>query len=143
MQVLGDLVYLENETILPLPWWHRAPLGLMHDTSVHLSVVRRRKPRRKPSGGWRLPDLIVSVTDPANWDRMFHVTARTPDEPGRLAEATHFELPINIALAESATVDNGRFHEVTFICEPTSKQRIKKRHLRKHFRQRGFRETVV
>ena len=54
MQVLGSLIRLPRDaTGLPLPWWHRAPLGLQSRTHCFVSIIQRKK---RPVG-----DIIVSV----------------------------------------------------------------------------------
>src|SRR5687768_12922836 len=119
MQVLGALLKLDPDTDeLPLPWWHRAPLGFLNGTSVFVSLVEGKG--RRPVG-----DLLVSVLNPNSL--MIHVGCRRADQPGVLAEvfkvANPVEENLNIALAEAVTVDSGAMHDVTLICEPRGSRR--------------------
>lgn len=116
MQVLGDLIKLAPGPELPLPWWHRAPLGLMDGTTVHVALT---DPAERPCG-----DLLVSVIDCDLWDTVVRLDARAPDQAGVLAAAFGAIRPLNIALAEAVTVfpgasdsRGGREHAVTIFCE--------------------------
>lgn len=114
MQVLGDLIKLEEDSgKLPLPWWHRAPLGLTTGTWCYLSIVD--SPER-PVG-----DLVVSVLDPHKWQDTLAIQARRPDRPGVVSDAINAMNDTNIALAESVTMESGTEHEVTLICETSGK----------------------
>jgi hypothetical protein len=116
MHVLGDLLRLnEKSESLPLPWWHRAPLGLLHDTTIYVSLVE---------GTARgVGELVVSVIDPNC--RRIHVQCRRDDKPGVLTSVLQIIDPdktnVNVALAEAVTIESGNFHEVTLVCELPSK----------------------
>lgn len=114
MQVLGDLIRLPDDpSSLPLPWWHRAPLGLQSETWCHLSIVA--SPRR-PVG-----DLLISVLDPYKWPTTVAIQCRREDEPGVVSDAISVAHDTNIALAESVTMEAGTEHEITLICETLGK----------------------
>jgi hypothetical protein len=110
VQVLGDLISLPKNNDLPIPWWHRAPLGLQSRTWCFVALVRSRQ---RP-----VPDLIVSVLDPSNWASLRRIRCLHVDEPGVISKAVNTVPEFNIALAESATLQSGEFHEVTLFCEP-------------------------
>jgi hypothetical protein len=112
MQILGDLIRLpsDDEMGLPLPWWHRAPLGLSHNTNVFVGLTAS-------TGHRPVPDLIVTVLNPSRWDRMYRVDCRKEDEPGVVADVLQ-SVRLNIALAETVKLESGDYHRVTLICEP-------------------------
>lgn len=114
MQVLGDLIKLPFTDDIPLPWWHRSPLGLQSKTWCYIALVESNK---RPA-----PDLLVSVLNLSTLDKIMRIRSIEKDEPGvvskLLAEIENQNL--NIALAESATIQAGELHEVTLICEPAN-----------------------
>lgn len=113
MQVLGDLIRLpaNEDRGLPLPWWHRAPLGLSNNTSVFvaLTVASPLRP---------VPDLIVTVLNPSRWKSMYRLDCRKKDEPGVVAEVLETIPPLNVALAETVKLEKDDYHHVSLICEP-------------------------
>lgn len=111
MQILGTLVELpEDPTSLPLPWWHRSPLGLLDTTPVFVALVETEK---RPVG-----DLIVSVLDPVKWPDMIQVRCQGEDQPGFIGRVFESVFPLNIAIAETATLETGNRHDIALICEP-------------------------
>jgi predicted amino acid-binding ACT domain protein len=115
MEVLGDLICIPEEkgSDLPLPWWHRAPLGLSNDTRVFVALTVSNLDRP-------VPDLIVTVLDPNRWDRMYHLECFQEDRPGIVAQVFETVYPLNIALAETVKVEKDGLHHVSLICEPAS-----------------------
>jgi predicted amino acid-binding ACT domain protein len=95
---------------LPLPWYHRAPLGLMSETHVHVAL---QKPHSRPFG-----DLLVSVVDPENWRMVTEISASKEEAPGVLAAMFEKTPPLNIVFAEAVTVDSGRRHDARLVVEP-------------------------
>ena len=111
MQILGSMICIdENELRIPVPWWHRAPLGFETGTQVYVSVT-------EPQAG-RPGDLLVSVLDPNRWDRHITVNCIQADAPGVIEQAFGLVHNWNIALAETVTIEGGRLHYVDVICEP-------------------------
>lgn len=110
MQVLGGLVKITDEMSLPLPWWHRAPLGLQSGTNCYVAIVDNQ--------ARGVPDLIVSVLNPSNFDRMLWLRFRSAEGPGVVKQIISHLTDVNIALAESATLEGGLEHQVTLVCEP-------------------------
>jgi hypothetical protein len=110
MQVLGSLIKLPPNEALPLPWWHRAPLGLLDKTPVFLALVGSAK---RPVG-----NLIVSVLNPSDWNRMTILEGQEEDRPGLVAEAFDAAYPFNIAIAETVTTEAGDQHHISIVCEP-------------------------
>jgi hypothetical protein len=95
---------------LPLPWYHRAPLGLMSGTHVHVALQR---PHSRAFG-----DLLVSVVDPAHWRLVTEISASKKEAPGVLAAMYEKAPPLNIVFAEAVTVDSGRRHDARLVVEP-------------------------
>src|SRR5579863_1130127 len=110
MQVLGDLIQLPADLeSLPLPWWHRAPLGLKNNTSVEVALLQTAT---RPLG-----DLIVSVLKPEKWENILKLECSRHDGPGVIARLLDAVYPLNIALAETATIQPENLHYATLICE--------------------------
>jgi len=112
MHVLGALLKLKTDAdMLPLPWWHRAALGLLNETSVYISLVEGES---RDVG-----ELVVSVINPNS--RRIHLECRRFDKPGVLAKVLEAIEPsktnVNVALAEAVTVESGNLHHVTLVCE--------------------------
>lgn len=113
MQVLGDLIRLPLNNDLPLPWWHRASLGLQTKTWCHVAMVR--------SQNRDLPHIIVSVLNPYYYSRTIRVRSTQLDKPGIVSGVIAGVTGMNIALAESATLETGE-HQVTLVCEPKDRE---------------------
>lgn len=136
MQVLGSLLKLpEGTDDLPLPWWHRAPLGLMDGTSVFITLTHTTK---RPVG-----DLLVSVLDAAKWENMLTIDGDEDDQPGVLEKAFGAVLPLNIAIAETVTVEPGDKHHVTLVCEPFGDSAVSKDRASATLRNRGLKGLRV
>jgi hypothetical protein len=117
MQVLGDLILLpQHDSSLPLPWWHRAPLGLLHGTRVFVGLIESARP---------VGDLIISVLDINKWNNILRVVCKRDDKYGVIADALDAVLPLNIALAEAVTTEKGKEHLVTLFCEDKGTQKVK------------------
>lgn len=122
MHVVGELTYLpkpgtRNPTPpLPIPWFIRAPLGMLTDTNVFVSIVRPPKKKQEAVG-----ELLVSVINPTR--DLIHIQCKKHDEPAVLSKVfeTLHELPgkdnINIALAEGVTVDHRDYYQAALVCE--------------------------
>jgi len=130
MQVLGALVKLPKNSDLPLPWWHRATLGLETGTWCYVALVQTS---RRP-----VAELNVSVLDPDKWNQMLSVKCVAPDEPGCVLKATRGLADFNIELAEGVTVSAGERHEVTFFCHPVSSMADPRARLEEHLKKQGF-----
>lgn len=140
MHILTNRLVRLDGRDLPLPWYHRAPLGLLSGTPAHVAL---QVPQERPFG-----DLIVSVVDPANWPLISEITAWTPDAPGVLADVYRPVPPLNIVFAEAITVDSGSRHDVRLVVEPfrryaaavNDRQRLDKlKRIRAHLARKGFR----
>ena len=136
MQVLGSLIKLGTvHSALPVPWWHRSPLGLLHGTRVYVALVKSAK---RPVG-----DLILSVLDPARWGQMVRVDFEKADEPGVLASAFASAKPLNIAIAETVTVETGDKHQGSLVCEPVDQEAVVDIDaMRSRFETSGFTSNV-
>lgn len=137
MQVLGDLVRLPgNGSSLPLPWWQRAPLGLMDKTNVHVGLVQKAS---RPVG-----DIVVSVLDINKWDNMLRLECIHNDQRGVLASLMDAVLPLNIALAEAVTTEAGE-HNATLFCEDKGTQKVKELipRIKDEMRRKGFRTSNI
>jgi hypothetical protein len=116
MQVLGDLIRLPNDGSLPLPWWQRASLGFLHGTNLHVGIAESTR---------LVGDIVVSTLDIGKWDNILRVDCTHRDEKGVLAKLMEAVLPLNIALAETVTTENGKEHHATLFCEGQGAQRVK------------------
>lgn len=110
MYILTSQLVELKRPALPLPWYHRAPLGLMSGTPVHVAL---QKPIVRP-----FEDLLVSVIDPVNWRYVTEVNASRRDQPGVLADVYGYAPPLNIVFAEAITVDSGSRHDARLVLEP-------------------------
>jgi hypothetical protein len=99
-----------KEDKLPLPWYHRAPLGLLSGTHVHVAL---QKPHSRAFG-----DLLVSVIDPEHWRLITEISVSKKEERGVLAAMYEKATPLNIVFAEAVTVDSGRTHDARLVLEP-------------------------
>lgn len=136
MQVLGSLIKLpERKDSLPLPWWHRSPLGFLHRTPVFVALVQTET---RPVG-----DLIVSVLDPNLWHRLIEVESEEKDQPRVVAKVFGALYPLNIALAETVTVESGDKHKVTIICEPFGDQQLPLQKVEENLRTAGLSHVTI
>ncbi len=111
MYILGSIIKLEDNAVdIPIPWWHRAPLGLESSTRVYVSVTEAKENR--PG------DLLLSVLDTVRWDQNVHVYCVREDAPGVIEQALSIVKDWNIALAETITLEGGKRHRVELILEP-------------------------
>jgi hypothetical protein len=116
MQVLGDLIILPKATgSLPLPWWHRAPLGFIHDTKVYVGLVTSARP---------VGDIVVAALDINKWQNIIRVDCKHKEELGVIAKLLEAVQPLNIALAETVTMETGRHHRATLFCEALGDQKV-------------------
>lgn len=134
MYVLGELINLQPEikragrrqsVRLPIPWYQRAPLGLLSETTVFVSILTKPPGSdsrvRKDSGLPALGDLVVSVVDPTR--HLLKIQLRMHEAAGALnrvfskVKETFAKYRINIALAETVTTECRQFHDVSLVCE--------------------------
>ncbi len=122
MYILTNRLVKLRKGALPLPWYHRAPLGLMSGTNIHVALQAR--PKAQPDGKEPRPfgDLIVSVIDPENWLLVSEISAATGDRLGVQADVYDAAPPLNIVSAEAVTIDAGLRHEVRLLLEPYYRQ---------------------
>lgn len=134
MQVIGDLIkFGDSLATLPLPWWHRAPLGLQSKTWCYVYLMESD---RRPLG-----DLVVSVLDPHKLTETMAVQCERGDEPGVVTAAIDAAKNTNIALAESVTIESGTTHEVTLICESIGQPQLDA--VENRLKEAGFSITMV
>ncbi|MDX6603254.1 MAG: hypothetical protein QOF13_2456 [Solirubrobacterales bacterium] len=110
MYILTNQLVALPDSALPLPWYHRAPLGLTSGIPVYVALQARQK---RPFG-----DLLISVVDPAKWPFVSEISASKQDEPGVLADVYSQVPPLNIVIAEAVTVDSGSRHDARLVLEP-------------------------
>ncbi len=135
MEVLGSLAKLKSGTTLPIPWWHRAPLGLLHNTYVYIAII---KSETRPVG-----DIILSVLNPFQWQNMFRIDCYDDDKPGIIKKVFDAVLPMNIAIAETATVESGKSHHITLICEPFGNEKIDFNTLKNRLKESGITDCKI
>jgi hypothetical protein len=110
VHILGSMIRLgPTDVRIPIPWWHRAPLGLETGTHVYVCVTEQRTNR--PG------DLLVSVLNPNCWEHHLSIGCRRPEEPGVVETVLRQVKKWNIALAETVTVNGGQQHQVDLIIE--------------------------
>jgi predicted amino acid-binding ACT domain protein len=122
MYILTNRLVNLREGSLPLPWYHRAPLGLMSGTNIHVALQARAKTEGEGKELRPFGDLIVSVIDPENWPLVSEISAFKTDQPGLLAKVYDKAPPLNIVFAEAVTVDGGSRHDARLILEPYYRQ---------------------
>jgi hypothetical protein len=143
MQILGDLIRLPERAELPLPWWHRASLGLLTGTTVWVGLSKSSK---RP-----VPDLVVSVLNPHQWERIARFEIREDERFGVLhgifdsiAPPTAGEEKLhNVALAESATIEDGKIHHGTIITELSGPTHAAIDEIVQAMRSKGFKDIVA
>lgn len=135
MEVLGSLAKLELENSLPLPWWHRAPIGLLNKTFVYIALVESK---HRPVG-----DLILTVLDPHQWENMLKIDCFGPDEMGFISKVLSSILPLNISIAESVTLETGKKHHVSLICEPFGNEKLTKEQIEEKLKNGGITEFKI
>lgn len=110
MYVLGSMIQLPSHEIrVPVPWWHRAPLGFEHDTQVFAAIT---EPTNNRPG-----EILVSVLDLNHWSQHTRLRYAADDAPGVVEKVLAEVEGWNIALAEAVTVEGGRSHHVDLLCE--------------------------
>ncbi len=112
MQVLGELMIIDNDLKnIPLPWYHRAPLGLESETTVSVSLVKNEKRNNC--------DIVVSIIDPEVWSKA-HRLAFVKEEESGIVDDIYKNISDNwdIILGESVTSEGGSHHLTSLICEP-------------------------
>ena len=124
MSIQGDLVVLESNNYLPLPWHMRGALGLETGTSVLLAVLDPVDDFR------RLPDIIITPLEVDHLQQTYTVDIVLVEKVGavatfltRLNDSIEHKVQgrINISLGETNTNNNGAFHDVRLVIEPVSR----------------------
>jgi len=101
-----------------LPWYHRAPLGLLSGTNIHVGLQARHSAPTEDMPSRPFGDLIISAVDPENWSNVREINASKVDQPGVLADIYELAQPLNIVFAEAVTVDSGSRHDARLLVEP-------------------------
>jgi len=111
MEIMGGLIKLSKQNILPIPWFMRAHLGLETGSKIWYAVTKPVKPGR-------LPDIIVSPLDPRNFRDITTVTLSYVEGIGTLADVLdNIRPPVNIALADSVTLERRDIHRINLVVE--------------------------
>lgn len=111
MEIMGGLIKLDRQNVLPIPWFMRAHLGLETGSRVWYAAT---KPERKD----RLPDILVSPLNPRSFHEITTVTMSYDEGIGTLADVLdHIQPPVNIALADSVTLERRDKHRINLVLE--------------------------
>ncbi len=138
MFILSELAKLPMGPDLPVPWYLRSVLGFLTNTSCHVTFVEPDQGKGRP-----VPDIVVSVLDPVDWDTMLRVDCSRSDAPGVIEEAFEAAGDANIALAESITTDEGSKHAVTMICEIRGNGKATASRIKKRLKSNGFTDITI
>jgi hypothetical protein len=115
MEVMGGLIVLDREDTLPIPWFMRSHLGLQRGCKVSYALTEdetKEHPRKQ------LPDIVVSPLDPRHFHEITNVTLANSEGIGTLAEVIReIQPPINIALADSVTIEGRARHRINLVIE--------------------------
>ncbi|MDA0364684.1 MAG: hypothetical protein O3B31_03110 [Chloroflexi bacterium] len=108
MFVLGDLVGIpETDTRIPLPWYHRAPLGFKTGTRVYVSLTDALPDR--PG------DILISSMLPHAWNRLVRLRAEAANEMGLLNAVLERLEGWNVEIAENVSYDGGNTFAMEFL----------------------------
>ena len=119
MEIMGGLVNLEHHNILPIPWFMRSHLGLETGSKVWFAAT-------EPAKRGRLPDILVSPLDPRHFHNITAVTLSNTEAVGTLADVlVHIRPPINIALADSVTLETRSQHRINLVLEQAQGSKLK------------------
>lgn len=111
MEIMGGLILLDKEDTLPIPWFMRSHLGLQRGCKVSFALTQTQE-----SG--HLPDIVVSPLDPRHFHEITTVTVANSEGIGTLAEVIReIQPPINIALADSVTIEGRARHRINLVIE--------------------------
>jgi hypothetical protein len=128
MQILAPLIRMPSDPRrIPLPWYHRGPLGFLGRSQVFVTAVSESSPSQS-SAPTRPADIVVSVLGPDTWSSAVEVHGLQADAGGLVLKSLETVKDWNIALAETVSLiewvknthDAKRMHEVNLICEPVS-----------------------
>lgn len=111
MEVMGGLVVLDREDTLPIPWFMRSHLGLQSGCKVSFALTQVQSKKQ-------LPDIVVSPLDPRHFHEITTITLANREGIGTLAEVIReVQPPINIALADSVTIEGRARHRINLVIE--------------------------
>jgi hypothetical protein len=111
MEIMGGLIELDRVDTLPIPWFMRAHLGLETGSKVWFGATDTHPHNR-------LPDIILSPLDPRKFDDITAVTLSNDEGVGTLADVLdHVRPPVNIALADSVTLEERTHHRINLVLE--------------------------
>jgi hypothetical protein len=111
MEVMGGLIVLDRKDTLPIPWFMRSHLGLQSGCKVSFALTQVQLKNQ-------LPDIVVSPLDPRHFHEITSITLANSEGIGTLAEVIReVESPINIALADSVTIEGRARHRINLVIE--------------------------
>lgn len=116
VEILAGLVRLDEGFSLPAPWFNRPSLGMNTYTIVDIAVLQGIAGVEAP------PDIIVTPLRTGNLRCTSAVTIDVGERPGAIYDVlTLVSRDINIALAETVTIDQRGQHRISLILEPPGK----------------------
>jgi hypothetical protein len=125
MEIMGGLLRLGADSHVPIPWYMRSHLGLATGTQVHLALTA------PPLAIGMLPDIIVSPLNPNSFHDTASISITVPEGVGALKSVLErIDESVNVALADSVTIEGRSRHRVNVVLEPADAS-SKKSHARK------------
>ena len=133
MQVLGELMLIDPSfEKIPLPWYHRAPLGFENNTNVSVTLIENVT---RP-----ICDIVISIFEPDQWKNLYRFSLIKKEQPGVINNIFESIPNWNIVLTESVTQEGGINHITSLICEPIISGDIKSEleYLETIFSKKGY-----
>lgn len=113
MEVQADLVRLNPNGYLPLPWSVRAHLGLASGAGVTIVLTN------PPPGRGRVPDILVTPLTPHRLRTTFSVEITVPEKEGAVRDVLALVSDAaNIVLSDTITLEGRDEHKVNLVIEP-------------------------
>jgi hypothetical protein len=129
MEIQSDLIILQQNNYLPLPWPVRGPLGLETGSEVWIALVYTGE---RPEG---LPDIIVTPLQSEYLTSTYALDVELGERAGAVADfltwlgdsiASETINRVNIVLSETITLEGRKKHKMHLVLEPASDNSVVK-----------------